>query len=88
MDIDNSHCNLDVKRINTNLAQDIILRSNQGREFKIIKTMVNQQIDGIPARSHAKDENRKNMMIVLMNETNGNDDRVLKPSTNGTYEKS
>ena len=35
VDIDNSDCKLDVKEITGVLTQTIILRSNQGRQFRI-----------------------------------------------------
>ena len=41
VDIDNSNCNLDVEEIRGDLTQEIILRSNQGKEFRIPKVLIN-----------------------------------------------
>ena len=85
VDIDNSDCRLDVKEVRGDLTREIILRSNQGKEFRIMNHLVTQRVGGIPARSCAKDENRKSIVMVLAGQV---DNRVLEPSINGSVIKS
>ena len=63
IDLDNSECDLDVTNISGVLNQSITLRANGGRTRVINKNLVTETIPGIPARSHAKDENRKTMSL-------------------------
>lgn len=88
IDLDNSDCNLDITRVNGAVTQTLILRSRCGREHVVNRNIINETIAGIPARSHAKDENRKTMQLQLINRTGREEDRIPKPSTNGTIVRS
>lgn len=80
VDLDNSNCDLDIKRVQAVLTNNVELRSKCGRTKVISRTVSQQTIDGIPSRTTAIESNRKTMQVQLVDQ---NAQGGIKPSTTG-----